>query len=774
VPVLSPLRSRWLWLAGAILLIWGLVVAADRLWPLPLKEVNPARVVVDEQGTPLWRFADSEGIWRYPVTIEEVSPRYLEALIQYEDRWFWDHPGVNPFSVLRAAWQDLTSGRVVSGGSTLTMQVARLLDPHPRTFGGKIRQLWRALQLEWHLSKRDILTLYLNRAPFGGTLQGVGAASWAYLGKSPAQLSYSEAALLAVLPQAPSRLRPDRWPGRAEAARNKVLARMETQGVWGAKQVRESREEPVWLAPRQMPQLAPLFSRMMLGKSRDDKIVTTLDAALQRQLEELAMNWKGRLPPRSSLAMIVVDHATMKVRGWVGSVDINDDSRFSHVDMVSAIRSPGSVLKPFVYGLAMDDGLIHPASLLQDVPRRTGDYRPGNFDSGFHGPISMSEALLRSLNLPAVQVLEAYGPKKFAGKLRNVGLPLILPAGAQPNLALILGGAGARLQDIVAAYSAFARHGNAARLRLLPGDPLVERPLMTPGAAWIIRRILANQAQPLPDSALPQVVPLAVKTGTSYGYRDAWAIGVNARYVIGIWTGRPDGTPVAGQFGYASAVPLLNQVNNLLLSHSVVDEARLPRDPRPASVGRGVICWPGGQALPDGDDNCRRRLATWLLDGSQPPTLLLPEQEGMRGIRFPLWLDSAGKRVAADCPQARQKTVDVWPLALEPWLPGTERRAERIPPSSTQCPPLSQDDPVPLILSGIQEGAVVKRLPGEPRVSLPLQVSGSTGQRWWFLNGEPLNAQGRTYTLKLEQAGEYQLLVMDEAGQVATVHFTLQ
>ncbi|WP_288821730.1 peptidoglycan glycosyltransferase PbpC [uncultured Leclercia sp.] len=774
MPVLSPLRSRWLWLAGAILLIWGLVVAADRLWPLPLKEVNPARVVVDEQGTPLWRFADSDGIWRYPVTIEEVSPRYLEALIQYEDRWFWDHPGVNPFSVLRAAWQDLTSGRVVSGGSTLTMQVARLLDPHPRTFGGKIRQLWRALQLEWHLSKRDILTLYLNRAPFGGTLQGVGAASWAYLGKSPAQLSYSEAALLAVLPQAPSRLRPDRWPGRAESARNKVLARMETQGVWSAKQVRESREEPVWLAPRQMPQLAPLFSRMMLGKSRDDKIVTTLDAALQRQLEELAMNWKGRLPPRSSLAMIVVDHATMKVRGWVGSVDINDDSRFSHVDMVSAIRSPGSVLKPFVYGLAMDDGLIHPASLLQDVPRRTGDYRPGNFDSGFHGPISMSEALLRSLNLPAVQVLEAYGPKKFAGKLRNVGLPLILPAGAQPNLALILGGAGARLQDIVAAYSAFARHGNAARLRLLPGDPLVERPLMTPGAAWIIRRILANQAQPLPDSALPQVVPLAVKTGTSYGYRDAWAIGVNARYVIGIWTGRPDGTPVAGQFGYASAVPLLNQVNNLLLSHSVVDEARLPRDPRPASVGRGVICWPGGQALPDGDDNCRRRLATWLLDGSQPPTLLLPEQEGMRGIRFPLWLDSAGKRVAADCPQARQKTVDVWPLALEPWLPGTERRAERIPLSSTQCPPLSQDDPVPLILSGIQEGAVVKRLPGEPRVSLPLQVSGSTGQRWWFLNGEPLNAQGRTYTLKLEQAGEYQLLVMDEAGQVATVHFTLQ
>ena len=768
------IRSRWLWLAGAILIVWALIVVADRLWPLPLKEVNPARVVVDEKGTPLWRFADSDGIWRYPVTIEDVSPRYLEALIQYEDRWFWDHPGVNPFSVLRAAWQDLSSGKVVSGGSTLTMQVARLLDPHPRTFGGKVRQLWRAMQLEWHLSKREILTLYLNRAPFGGTLQGVGAASWAYLGKSPAQLSYSEAALLAVLPQAPSRLRPDRWPERAEAARNKVLERMVTQGVWSAQQIKESREEPVWLAPRQMPQLAPLFSRMMLSKSRDNKIVTTLDASLQRQMEELAMNWKSRLPPRSSLAMIVVDHTTMKVRGWVGSVDINDDSRFSHVDMVSAIRSPGSVLKPFVYGMALDEGLIHPASLLQDVPRRTGDYRPGNFDSGFHGPVSMSEALVRSLNLPAVQVLEAYGPKRFTGMLSNVGLRLILPPGAQPNLSLILGGAGARLSDITAAYSAFARQGKAGRLRLQPGDPLIERPLLSPGSAWIIRRILGNEAQPLPDSALPQVAPLAWKTGTSYGYRDAWAIGLNARYIIGIWTGRPDGTPVAGQFGFASAVPVLNQVNNMLQSSSTVDEGRLPRDPRPASVSRGVICWPGGQSLPEGSENCRRRLATWLLDGSQPPTLLLPEQEGIRGIRFPVWLDNQGKRVAADCPGAQEKILDVWPLPLEPWLPASERRAVRVPAPSTTCPPLAQDSPAPLMLSGVREGALIKRLPGESRVSLPLQAIGSDSERWWFLNGEPLNVKGRAYTLQLDKAGDYQLLVMDETGQVATVNFTLQ
>ncbi|EMW6555710.1 peptidoglycan glycosyltransferase PbpC [Citrobacter werkmanii] len=763
-------RGCWLWLAVVALVFVMAIWAADKIWPLPLHEVDPARVVVAHDGTPLWRFADADGIWRYPVTIDEVSPRYLQALINYEDRWFWKHPGVNPFSVLRAAWQDLSSGRVVSGGSTLTMQVARLLDPHPRTFGGKFRQLWRALQLEWHLSKRDILTLYLNRAPFGGTLQGVGAASWAYLGKSPAQLSYSDAALLAVLPQAPSRLRPDRWPERAEAARNKVLERMAIQGIWSAKQVQESREEPVWLAPRQMPQLAPLFSRMMLGKSRSDKIVTTLDAGLQRQLEELAQNWKGRLPARSSLAMIVVDHTDMSVRGWVGSVDMNDDSRFGHVDMVNAIRSPGSVLKPFIYGLALDDGLIHPASLLQDVPRRTGDYRPGNFDSGFHGPVSMSEALVRSLNLPAVQVLEAYGPKRFAASLRNVGLPLYLPAGAAPNLSLILGGAGARLDDMAAAYSAFARHGKAGKLRLQPADPLLERPLMSAGAAWIIRRIMADEAQPLPDNALSRVVPLAWKTGTSYGYRDAWAIGINARYVIGIWTGRPDGTPVVGQFGFASAVPLLNQVNNLLLSRGT----NQPEDPRPESVSRGVVCWPGGQSLAAGDSNCRRRLATWLLDGSQPPTLLLPEQEGVNGIRFPVWLDGEGKRVAADCPQAREQTLIVWPLPLEPWLPESERRGARLPPVSATCPPLGQDPGLPLQLTGLRDGAIVKRLPGSPEASLPVQTSGGTGDRWWFLNGQRLDERGRHLTLRLTVKGDYQLLVMDDAGQVATVRFSVQ
>ena len=297
---------------------------------------------------------------------------------------------------------------------------------------------------------------------------------------------------------------------------------------------------------------------------------------------------------------------------------------------------------------------------------------------------------------------------------------------------------------------------------------------MSPGAAWIVRRILAGEAQPVPDASLPQVVPLAWKTGTSYGYRDAWAVGLNARYLIGIWTGRPDGTPVVGQFGFASAVPLLNQVNNLLLARQAMSRGGLPVDPRPQTVSRGTICWPGGRDLPAGDSNCRRRLASWLLDASQPPTLLLPGQEGVRGIRFPVWRNAAGERVAADCPGATEVVIDVWPLPLEPWLPARERRRARLGPLSKVCPPLQTQNAAPLVLSGIREGALIKRLPGEARVMLPVQTSGGEGRRWWFINGQPLDATGATTTLTLDKPGEWQLVVMDEAGQTAAASFTLQ
>ena len=772
------LKKIVLWSTCGLLLAVALLWLADRLWPLPLPKDDLARVVLAEDGTPLWRFADANGVWRYPVQTDEVSPYYLEALLTYEDRWFYQHPGVNPLALGRAAWQNLSGGRVLSGGSTLSMQVARLLDPHERTLPGKLRQLWRTAQLEWHLSKSEILNLYLNRAPFGGTLQGVAAASWAYLGKSPQQLTHSEAALLAVLPQAPSRLRPDRHPERAQVARDKVLRRLAEYQVWPQGAVDEALEEPLLLAPRLEPSLAPLLARRLNRPHSPPLIRTTLDANLQRRLEDLLLGWRARLPEHTSAAILVVETDSMAVRAYLGSVDINDARRFGHVDMISALRSPGSTLKPFLYGMAMDAGLIHSESLLQDVPRRYGDYRPGNFSMGFSGPVSASSALALSLNLPAVQLLEAYGPKRFAADLRNGGVPLSLPALAEPNLALILGGAGSRLEDLVSGYSALARGGKSANLRLQPQDELVERRMLSPGSAWIIRRILSGQARPDrdPTAELVQRPSLAWKTGTSYGFRDALAIGVGPRYLIGVWIGRPDGTPVPGQFGLASAAPLMLQVHDVLSNRDSQRGIVAPVQPVPGSVGVAAICWPLGQPLSKNDPNCRRQRFAWTLDNTTPPTLLAADQPLGVGLRETLWVDGQGLRVSPQCPGAQPREVALWPAQLEPWLPRVERREARLPPASTHCPPPALNSVTALSIVGVREGDRLRR-PAASQASLRLTLTalGGDGRRWWFLNGTPLGDSGHQEALNttLEQPGRYELSVLDESGQTARVEFSV-
>lgn len=778
-PPLSP-ASRLLrvlrWGLGAVVLLVALLWLADRIWPLPLPEDDLARVVLAEDGTPLWRFADANGVWRYPVQTAEVSPYYLDALLTYEDRWFYQHPGVNPLALVRATWQNLTGARVVSGGSTLSMQVARLLDPHSRTFHGKLRQLWRTAQLEWHLSKEQILNLYLNRAPFGGTLQGVAAASWAYLGKSPAQLTHAEAALLAVLPQAPSRLRPDRHPQRAQEARDKVLRRLAEFQVWPQPAVDEALEEPLLLAPRLEPSLAPLLARRLNRPDSPPLIRTTLDATLQRRLEDLLLGWRARLPEHTSAAILVVEEETMAVRAYLGSVDINDTKRFGHVDMISALRSPGSTLKPFLYGMALDDGLIHSESLLQDVPRRYGDYRPGNFSMGFTGAVPASTALSSSLNLPAVQLLEAYGPKRFAAQMRIGGVLLALPALAEPNLALILGGAGSRLEDLVSGYSAFARDGKSATLRLQPDDTLRERPMLSPGSAWIIRRILSGQARPDrdPRAELVQRPVLAWKTGTSYGFRDAWAIGVGPRYLIGVWIGRPDGTPVPGQFGLASAAPLMLQVHDVLTNRDSQRGISAAVKPVPANVGVAAICWPLGQPMSRSDPNCRRQRFAWTLDNTTPPTLQALDQPLSVGLMESVWVNAKGLRVDAHCPGAVAKNIALWPAPLEPWLPRVERREARIPPADPDCPPPALAASSPLSIVGVREGDQL-RLPAASQQALRLKLSalGGSGRRWWFLNGAPLgdSANQEFINASFEHLGRYQLSVLDEAGQTARLEF---
>jgi len=767
-PVRWKRRARRLALAAGVLALGAL--ALDRLFPLPLPATDDgSAVVLARDGTPLRAFADRHGVWRYPVTAQDVSPLYLEALLGYEDRWFRWHPGVNPLALLRAAGSLLSRGRIVSGGSTLTMQVARIIEPIPHSFGGKLRQMLRALQLEAHLSKAEILALYLDRAPFGGTIEGVEAASWAYLGKSSRRLSHAEAALLAVLPQAPSRLRPDRHPEAAQAARDKVLARMAGLGTWSRAAVADARIERVAARALAAPLAAPLLAgRLHRAAPAAKRITSTLDAGLQHAAEARVDDYLARLPARSSVALLVVDNATLEARVYVGSGAFAARDRHGYLDMVAAPRSPGSTLKPLLYGLALDDGLIHSASLLMDAPQDFGGYRPGNFDAAFSGPVSATEALQRSLNVPAVALLERVGPERFMARLAAGGVELALPPGATPNLAVILGGTATRLEALVGAYSALANHGIAGRVRYTPETPALPRRLLSPGAAWIVRDMLATrpagtEGAALAGSAQPGLA-LAWKTGTSYGYRDAWALGVMPHYTLGVWIGRPDGTPSPGAYGAVTALPLLFQIAALLPGRGT------PFGAPPQSVTRADICWPlGGLATDTAPGLCRVRHGAWLLDGAVPPTFAERDAGSWSAGLLRLRVDGAGRRLSGGCHAAVERPLDLarWPALATAWLGQAERRATALPPLAPGCAADSLEHATPIRIAGLARGALLRRAPnGGPAPTVTLRALGADTAVDWLLDGRLVGHSARDGALRLTLAtpGTHEITALTPAG----------
>ena len=784
-------RNRWRRLAGrvgilmaaAVILAVAGFLAADALFPVALPDPGDgfAVTVVAADGTPLRSFPDSAGVWRYPITSADVSPRYLDALIHYEDRFFRYHPGVNPGSLLRAAWQYLKTGTPQTGGSTLTMQVARIFHPHNRSIPGKLRQIFRAVQLEWHLTKDEILSLYLNYAPFGGPIEGVQAASYAYLGKPAAELSHAEAALLAVLPQAPTRLRPDRHPDRAARARNKVLDRMVKFGVWDRLTAADAKMEQVMPWFNRHPLTAPLLARRLKGEAEPGRpLRTTIEMDIQTIVAERVRRHVAATPAGTSAAALVVENRELSVRAYVGSADFLDNSRYGHVDMVRADRSPGSTLKPFLYAFALEEGLIHSESLLVDAPISFSGYRPGNFTRSFSGPVSAAEALMRSLNLPAVDLLDRLTPRFFDARLRQGGLHLRYPAHAGPNLSAILGGAGISLEDLVAAFTAFGRDGLAGTLRFTPNAPLRERRMMTPGAAWIIRRILASQPRPdgrrMPAGRvhLDRSRDVAWKTGTSYGFRDAWTVGVTDRYTVGVWVGRPDGTPSPGQYGRATAAPLLFALIDSLPRHHG------PAPPIPETVNRTEICWPlGSQPNGPDDPHCHLKKTAWTLNGVVPPTL--PDRTDRHWTPNPMTIlvnPETGLRVEADCQvdDSDIREVARWPRTATPWLTPRQRRLSRIPGLDPLCGRPAPIRAETVRIMGIEPGTVL-RPPGESTrpPSITLMAQGGQGRLFWLLDGALIAQTGvsepRIYSFR--RPGRYRLAVMDLSGNSDAVELTV-
>ncbi|MGY3445403.1 MULTISPECIES: penicillin-binding protein 1C [unclassified Bradyrhizobium] len=560
-------RSRWRRIRTvlAICAVATLVTAGAfagwvvSLGPLPLTLAQQvSTTVVDHNGKLLRAYAMADGRWRLPVDAKTaVDPGYLKLLFAYEDKRFYEHHGVDPLALSRAALQLLTRGHIVSGGSTITMQLARLIEPrHQRSVYAKLRQMVRAVELERQLSKDQILDLYLALAPFGGNLEGIRAASIAYFGKEPKRLSLAEAALLVALPQSPERRRLDRYPEAAHAARDRVLDRMVEDGVVSKDDAAQARATAVPKLRKQIPMLAPHSSDQAIATMKDTPIIKlTLDATLQRNLEVLARDRAVAQGPDVSVAIIVVDNESGDVLARVGSADYFDERRAGQVDMTRAVRSPGSTLKPFIYGLAFEDGFVHPDSLIEDRPIRFGTYAPENFDMTFQGTVPIRKALQLSLNVPAIALLDRVGASRLSSRLKQAGTNLVLPKDEAPGLAMGLGGVGVTLQDLVQLYSGLARLGATKPLReiMQANDGRDTMRLMDQAAAWQVGNVLLGT--PPPENGVHNRI--AFKTGTSYGYRDAWSVGFDGRITIGVWVGRPDGAPVPGLVGRTAAAPIL-------------------------------------------------------------------------------------------------------------------------------------------------------------------------------------------------------------------------
>jgi penicillin-binding protein 1C len=546
-------------LAGVVAMVAGGAWWIGALGPVPLgRDLEFSTLVVDREARLLRPYATREGRWRLPADASAVDPRFLAALIAYEDKRFHGHRGVDVLALARAAWQLASSGRIVSGGSTLTMQVARLMEPRTeRTLGAKLRQIVRALDIERALSKDEVLALYLSLAPYGGNLEGIRAASLAYFGKEPRRLTLAESALLVALPQSPEHRRPDRSAEAARIARDRVLDRIAAAGLVPADEVARAKAETVASGRRSMPTLAPHAADQAVAAAPARKLHRlTIDAGLQKSLEDLARERAQALGPDISVAILAVDHATGEVLARVASAGYFDTQRAGQVDMTSAVRSPGSTLKPLIYGLGFEDGFIHPETLIDDRPARYGSYAPENFDLTFQGTVTVRRALHLSLNVPAVAVLDKVGASRLVARLAQAGGPLTLPKGEIPGLAMGLGGVGVRLSDLVMLYAAFPRLGTTVplveRLDDMNASALPRR-LMEPVAAWYVGNVLIGT--PPPDNAAGGRI--AFKTGTSYGYRDAWSVGFDGKRTIGVWVGRPDGAPVPGLVGRTAAAPIL-------------------------------------------------------------------------------------------------------------------------------------------------------------------------------------------------------------------------
>ncbi len=788
-------------------------------WLAPLPEPKPfSTQIYDREDNLLAAYLSEDDKWRFRSPTTEVSEEMKTAILAKEDQWFYWHPGVNVISIVRALWSNLWSGKRISGASTITMQVARMLEPKPRTFGNKIFEVFRALQLEWHYTKDEILEMYLSYLPYGGNIEGVKAASYIYFGRPPEKLSLAQATLLTVIPNRPNSLRLDTRRDQARRERDRWLRYFDNEEVFSKDQIRIALAEPIAASRRNLLPQAPQFSRRVAQlharnpNCSSEVMATTLDPEIQATASQLLSNYVRRARSKgiSNGAVLIVDNATSEVLAYCGSADFFDEDAAGQVDGVQAIRSPGSALKPVVYALAFDKGILTPDKRMLDIPRTWNGYSPRNFDETFRGPVSVAYALRNSLNVTAVQALSEVGFDHFMDAMEVAGMQSLKEQRKELGLSTILGGCGVTLEEMVRLFSSFAREGKLRPLvfthskedrensgdggsvadrgnavdtgnagdrgnasdtgnaadegnatdRSNPGNEFQGIPLFSEGSAWLIWQILSSIERPdLPTSMVGATnrAKIAWKTGTSYGRRDAWSIGFTPRYTVGVWIGNFDGKGVPDLTGAGMAVPLLFDI------FGAIEAGKKPLEfPQPTSVDLRTVCSETGE-LPS--EKCSKTHEGYYLVNHSFRTVCDQEEE--------LYIkEDSSIQYCTGClpPSAYTKaSYPIYPPELTLWYEDNEVPYLRPPPHNPDCE-ATFDGPGPTITSPLVDYEYLLEGGVGQEILLQTSVDTRTNRNYWYVNGEFYRsaAPGEKVFYPARQ-GKLKVTCMDDKGRSTVV-----
>jgi len=769
-----PFRKRTVFALATVATPLLLFAVLNALAPLPTERLHPppSTLVVDRRGEVLRAFLAADDMWRFQITKDEIPHALKKAVLAFEDRYFYWHPGINPVAVCRAAAANIRSGKIVQGASTITMQLARMMQPRERTFRSKIIEAFRALQLEWCYSKDEILTFYLNLAPYGGNLVGVATASQFYFNKRPDQLSLGESALLAAIPNSPNRYRPDLNGTEARHIRNRILHQMHARGVISVAEHDEARSEPL---PRQ--RFEPRFTAPQLSENlirgqqaTSSRIQTTIDLVLQQQTVRILQTHMKPLQAHGvhNAAVVIIDNAAREVLAYVGSHDFFDAAHQGQVDGAGSPRSPGSALKPFIYALGVEHGLISPKSLLADVPVAYADYRPQNYDDTFHGAVTMQEALIRSMNVPAVNLYAQLGDRGIYSFMKAAGITTLTKPKEHYGLSLILGGGEVTLLELTNLYAGLAQYGlfRPAKLLLKQQGPLATR-LLSPGSSFIIIDILSRLRRPeLPAvwDAARDIPKVAWKTGTSYGHKDAWSIGFTPELTIGVWVGNFDGAGAPALVGAESAAPIL-----FALFEAFSDRLHAPWFTAPETVQRRQVCAISGM-LPT--PYCAMVQNEAFLPGISPSArctihrkILIDQQTGLR--------------LCGHCRIGRtyrEQIYEVWPAEIAAWKQKHGLPLPRLPEHFPACDrvatgagPVIQSPPADSEYK-IRSGVALKF----QKILLRAAVSNQTRRVYWFLNDKLLHTGSPDEKVYLTpHKGRHTIMCMDDEGRASQVNIKI-